>query len=110
MRWEPTDAKRMTPVAVCRLAREAGGRAMLVGGCVRDAFLGMDPLDHDIEVYGVEAERSSRCSSRAFPLDRTGRAFGILKLNGVDVDVSIPRRESKAGQGHRGFLVARTRC
>ena len=106
MRWKPADAKTHEAVlAVCRLVREAGGRAMLVGGCVRDALLGRDPLDHDIEVYGVEAERLEPLLESRFRLDRTGRAFGILKLKGVGVDVSIPRRESKAGLGHRGFVV-----
>jgi tRNA nucleotidyltransferase (CCA-adding enzyme) len=41
-------------------------------------------------------------------VNAVGRAFGILKINvgdGVEFDVSIPRRESKIGKGHRGFAV-----
>ena len=34
--------------------REMGGRAMLVGGCVRDAILGVEPIEYDLEVYGIE--------------------------------------------------------
>ena len=34
-----------------------------------------------------------------------GRAFGVLRLKGLDVDFSLPRRDSKRGPGHRGFDV-----
>ena len=34
-------------------ARELGGRAYFVGGCVRDALFGATPKDFDIEVYGL---------------------------------------------------------
>ena len=34
-----------------------GGRALLVGGCVRDELLGIDNKDIDIEVFGVEPEK-----------------------------------------------------
>ena len=32
----------------------AGYRAVVVGGAVRDALLGGEPKDFDIEVYGVD--------------------------------------------------------
>src|SRR5690606_29484982 len=44
-------------IALAEAVREAGGRAMLVGGCVRDELMGIEPKDWDVEVYGVEAER-----------------------------------------------------
>lgn len=34
-------------------AKEMGGRAMLVGGCVRDGLLGIPSADIDCEVYGL---------------------------------------------------------
>ncbi len=37
--------------------RDAGGRAMLVGGCVRDELMGVEPKDWDVEVYGIEPGR-----------------------------------------------------
>ena len=43
--------------AVAELARSLGGRAWLVGGCVRDALLGRPCHDFDLEVYGVPADR-----------------------------------------------------
>ncbi|MDO9171045.1 MAG: HD domain-containing protein [bacterium] len=106
MRWQPVDdGVRDVVLDVCRAVRDEGGRALLVGGCVRDALLERAPVDHDLEVYGVEPERLESLLSSRHDLDRTGRAFGVLKLRGAPVDVSLPRRESKAGLGHRGFLV-----
>ena len=106
MRWQPVDhGVRDVVLDVCRAVRGEGGRALLVGGCVRDALLGRAPVDHDLEVYGVGPDRLEALLSARHALDRTGRAFGVLKLRGAPVDVSLPRRESKAGLGHRGFLV-----
>jgi tRNA nucleotidyltransferase (CCA-adding enzyme) len=34
-----------------------------------------------------------------------GRAFGVLKLAGLPIDVALPRRETKVAQGHRGFAI-----
>jgi len=42
---------------LAEIIRNAGGRAMLVGGCVRDELMGLEPKDWDVEVYGVEPER-----------------------------------------------------
>ncbi len=39
------------------IIHDAGGRAMLVGGCVRDELMGVEPKDWDVEVYGVAPER-----------------------------------------------------
>ncbi len=85
-------------------------RALIVGGFVRDALIGKHPKDADLEVYGVHPERLEALLTQLFPgkVDTVGRAFGILKVfieDGLDFDVSIPRRESKTGAGHTGFAV-----
>lgn len=98
-------ATRTAVEQVCRLVDSAGGRALIVGGFVRDSLLGRTASDCDIEVYGVEPELLLQLLEEQFRVDQTGRAFGVLKLHGLPVDVSIPRRESKAGLGHRGFLI-----
>ena len=41
---------------IAELLRNGGGRALLVGGCVRDALLGHKSKDFDIEVYGLSAK------------------------------------------------------
>jgi tRNA nucleotidyltransferase (CCA-adding enzyme) len=41
-------------------------------------------------------------------VNEVGAAFGILKINigGVDIDVSLPRKESKTGSGHKDFSIS----
>ncbi|MBP5639627.1 MAG: HD domain-containing protein [Victivallales bacterium] len=90
---------------VCEIVRAAGGRALFVGGCVRDALLGQAPKDFDIEVYGLGARQLCDILSRHYRLDTVGASFGVIKLHGLDVDISLPRSETKVGEGHRGFDV-----
>ena len=94
-------------VELAEMMRAAGGRAMIVGGCVRDELMGIEPKDWDLEVYGVEAERLKEILE-AFaadqPLSIVGAAFAVYKI-GHHIDVSIPRRERKAGRGHKGFVI-----
>ena len=89
--------------AVCEAVRAAGGRALLVGGCVRDCLLGLPATDLDVEVYGIPPARLLEILSERFAIDLVGRAFGVIKLRGVPIDVSIPRRSSGAGRGPEEF-------
>jgi tRNA nucleotidyltransferase (CCA-adding enzyme) len=82
---------------------------MLVGGCVRDDLMGITPKDWDLEVYGVEPEMlrnilDNFAEANNLSVDSVGESFAVYKL-GPQLDVSIPRRERKAGTGHRGFVV-----
>lgn len=90
---------------VARLAKESGGRALLVGGCVRDALLGKPAKDFDIEVYGISPDALQGILARSFRLDLVGASFGVVKLHGHDIDVAIPRRETKLGLGHKAFSM-----
>src|SRR2546429_1510436 len=97
-----------TPETVFRLAeaiRDAGGRAMLVGGCVRDELMGRQPKDWDLEVYGIEAARLRELLDQFGSVNVVGEAFTVYKL-GAHLDISLPRRERKTGRGHRAFFVA----
>ena len=51
------EVQRETIRAIAQRAKMMGGRAMLVGGCVRDALLGRESADIDCEVYGLAPER-----------------------------------------------------
>ena len=84
------------------------GRPRVVGGCVRDWLLGLEPKDFDIEVPGVDFETLHRALAHFGATDVVGRSFGVIKLrfDGAEYDFSLPRRESKTGSGHRGFAVA----
>lgn len=87
---------------------QAGGRAYLVGGAVRDMVVGVQPKDLDIEVYGLSAEKLASILSRFGRVEAVGISFGVLKLRtpeGEELDFTLPRRESKSGRGHKGFMV-----
>ncbi|HEY0547538.1 MAG TPA: HD domain-containing protein [Pyrinomonadaceae bacterium] len=89
---------------LARQVRASGGRALLVGGCVRDPLMGLVPKDWDVEVYGV-APATLRALLETFGrVDAVGEAFTVYKL-GADLDVSLPRRERKTGRGHRAFVI-----
>ncbi len=95
------------PEKVKRLAaviRDEGGRAMLVGGCVRDELMGAEPKDWDLEVYGVEPKKLLEIVSRFGEVKAVGEVFAVYKV-GIDLDISLPRRDRKTARGHRGFEV-----
>ena len=87
--------------------REAGGRAFLVGGWVRDALLGKSCRDYDIEVYDMAQDALVPLLSKYGRTNLVGKAFGVIHLamKGLSLDFSFPRTESKVGYGHRGFVV-----
>lgn len=91
-------------VALASAVRDAGGRALLVGGCVRDLLLGIQPKDWDLEVYGIEPAKLRALLDQFGPVNVVGEAFTVYKL-GADLDVSLPRRERKSGRGHRAFVI-----
>jgi tRNA nucleotidyltransferase (CCA-adding enzyme) len=95
----------VNPLALdlARAARDAGGRALIVGGWVRDRLLGRTSKDLDIEVFGVAADRLLTLLERLGRVDTVGESFTVYKLE--NIDVSLPRRESKTGRGHKGFTV-----
>jgi tRNA nucleotidyltransferase (CCA-adding enzyme) len=86
----------------------AGYRAVAVGGCVRDALLGLDPKDFDVEVYGISYDTLAAFLETRGRVDVVGRVFGVVKFTASGEstwDFSIPRRDSKTGPGHRDFLA-----
>ncbi len=119
-------------VRLCEVVRKAGGRAMLVGGSVRDRLLGIESKDFDIEVYGLEPALLRTVLEQLGKVNAVGEHFSVYKLvfyrsastrppdpsvlkqpptdqtdtqERFEIDVSIPRRESKSGRGHRGFVI-----
>ena len=88
---------------IAESAREAGGRALFVGGWVRDRLLGRDSKDIDLEIYGIEADRLRALLEAIGTVNAVGESFTVYKVG--PVDVALPRTESKSGRGHRGFVV-----
>src|SRR5439155_12058286 len=97
----PLDRAKEIALAVGR----AGGRALIVGGWVRDRLLGITSAieNIDLEVFGVASDRLRRLLETFGRVEAVGESFQVYKVG--DIDVSLPRRDSKAGRGHRGFVV-----
>ena len=91
-------------LSLARAIHEAGGRALLVGGCVRDELMGKQPKDWDVEVYDLDVARVREILDQFGSVNVVGESFTVYKL-GSDLDVSIPRRERKSGPGHKGFVI-----
>jgi tRNA nucleotidyltransferase (CCA-adding enzyme) len=108
-------------LALARSLRDAGGRALLVGGFVRDLVArrlrgeaGLPPgREFDLEVYGLDPERLAAILGRFGEVKLVGQAFAVYKVllreagggPAPDLDVSLPRRDTKVAPGHRGFAV-----
>lgn len=98
--------ERVQPVI--KALEVAGGTPYVVGGFVRDKILGLDSKDLDIEVHGLSADKVAQTLRSLGKVDEVGKSFGVLKItyNGEDLDVSLPRTDSKTGTGHTGFDVS----
>jgi len=83
--------------------RDAGGRALIVGGWVRDRLMGLESTDIDLEVYGLKAEPLRALLAGIGRVETVGEKFTVYKIG--PIDVALPRRESKTGRGHRGFTI-----
>jgi tRNA nucleotidyltransferase (CCA-adding enzyme) len=89
---------------LARAVRDAGGRAVCVGGFVRDRLLlRRGSKDLDIEVFGIPQDRLLPLLQSLGRVEPVGQAFPVYKFGAIDV--ALPRRESKTGRGHKGFTV-----
>jgi tRNA nucleotidyltransferase (CCA-adding enzyme) len=83
----------LVPRIVNAIAKQ-GGRALLVGGAVRDLLLGLPVKDLDIEVHGLPLADLEQCMRQFGAVSLVGKSFGVLRLHGLDVDWSLPRADS----------------
>ena len=91
--------------SIATAVHAARGRALIVGGWVRDQLLGLPESSNvDLEVFGLPGDRLRALLEIFGRVEAVGESFQVYKIG--DVDVSLPRRDSKAGRGHRGFVVA----
>jgi len=84
-------------------------KAIIVGGAVRDHFLGLTYKDIDVEVYGLDTmEELEEVLEVHGSVNLVGKSFGVLKFTneGEEYDFSFPRQEAKVAEGHRGFDVS----
>lgn len=91
---------------VINTLKNAGAEAYYVGGYVRDEMRGVKSNDIDIEVFNMSAEDLYATLSQFGKVDLEGESFGVMKLEGLDVDFTLPRVDSKAGDKHHHFNVS----
>jgi tRNA nucleotidyltransferase (CCA-adding enzyme) len=72
---------------------------------VRDRLMrrDTDTANIDLEVFGLPSERLRQILESFGRVEAVGESFQVYKIG--DLDVSLPRRDSKAGRGHKGFIV-----
>ena len=78
-------------------------RVYLVGGCVRDALLGREIYDYDIEVYDIEPLKFDELMA-GIKASGVGKSYFIYKYK--NYDLGLPRSESKTGNSHKDFAVS----
>ena len=101
------------PEGVARCAEilaPLGARVFLVGGAVRDSLLGKAVKDYDLEVFGLSGEALLAALRTIARVEPAGDSFPVLKVAGLpgvtgQIDVALPRRDSKKGPGHRGIAA-----
>ena len=94
-------AFRATDIA--RAVQARNGRALVVGGWVRDRLLGRESKDLDMEVFGVPAGDLPELLEPFGKVEPIGQSFPVYKIGSIDI--GLPRRESKSGRGHKAFVV-----
>jgi len=95
---------------IAEAAAAAGGRALVVGGWVRDRLREHPSKDIDIEVFGISQQQLPELLTTIGRVEPVGQSFPVYKVvppgwTVGEIDVALPRRESKRGRGHKGFAV-----
>ena len=96
-------------VKLLQMLNNNGHTTLVIGGSVRDAYLGIKPKDIDIEVYGMSYADLEQFLSAYGRVDIVGKTFGVIVFthfkSKMRYDFSIPRTENKLGIGHTGFDI-----
>ena len=76
---------------------------------MRDRLRGHPSKDLDLEVFGIPQDRLPDILAPFGRVEAVGQSFPVYKVvppgSAGDIDVALPRRESKKGRGHKGFEV-----
>ena len=76
---------------LANLIKNSGGRLLLVGGCVRDLFIGSEAKEIDCEIQNIGIEELKLILSTKYTCHEVGKSFGVLKLKGLPAELSLPR-------------------
>jgi len=90
---------------------EFSGCAFFVGGYVRDKYLGKSSKDIDIEVFNHNYDQILQKIKNISVIEdvfECGKSFNVIKaklINGLEIDIAVPRREVSTGTGHRDYVI-----
>ena len=85
----PGAASDAETLAIARAVHDAGGRALVVGGWVRDRLLGRESKDIDIEVFGIPPDRLRGVLAGLGRVEAVGESFQVYKVGGIDVSLPL---------------------
>ena len=71
---------------IAESVRAQGGRALVVGGWVRDRLMGHTSKDVDLEVFGVPPTALRALLERFGRVNAVGESFTVYKLGDVDAN------------------------
>jgi putative nucleotidyltransferase with HDIG domain len=96
------DSERLARKVIARL-RQAGHQAYLVGGCVRDLLLGVEPKDYDVATDA----RPDRLMDLFPKSGRVGAHFGVVLVRDgfSQVEVATFRSDQEYADGRRPVAV-----
>lgn len=81
-------------MAIIQTLYQNGARVLLVGGAVRDLLLQQPGKDLDVEIHGLALEKVEQILSRFGTVFVVGKSFGVFRVDGFDIDWSLPRSDS----------------
>ena len=90
---------------IAEAVASAEGRAYYVGGFVRDGLMGIECKDIDLEIYGIAPQTLRTVLGELGEVYDRGASFGVLGLRHSDIDIAMPRTESRTGNRHTDFDV-----
>ena len=90
----------MDVLEIANIIKNNGGKLYLVGGAVRDKFLGIPSKDMDYVVTGLSQNKFEAL----FPNAKIrGKSFPVYDID--KREFALARVETKVSQGHRGFSI-----
>ncbi len=94
----------MTEIEFAKKISEAGGKAYLVGGAVRDKFRGVAAHDKDYCITGLDEKIFNKVFADA---PKFGKSFPVysIEIDDAPCEVAFARTERKIGTGYRGFEI-----
>jgi tRNA nucleotidyltransferase (CCA-adding enzyme) len=90
---------------IAQAIRARGGRAIAVGGYVRDHLLGRPEKDLDVEVFGLEEGELASVLRGFGEVLRYGRSFPVLHVVGYEIDFSLAHAATFAEAARRRDLT-----